>query len=139
MKTKLLLLLFISAFIAACANKNDKSQAETEGKPDMHTAQIALDYAGTYKGVLDLGTPDSVTVTLKENSYTVSTKAAQGEGSIRRTLGKYSWNEEGNTITLEGVEDYNRFFVAENALILLDKDGNKPTADQAESRTLRKE
>ena len=48
------------------------------------------------------------------------------------------WNKEGNTITLEGEDKPNQYFVGENTLTQLDIDGNKIKGEIEEDYILRK-
>lgn len=120
----------LAAFVfTACQNQ---SSGKTE---DGHNAQNALDYEGTYKGLLGEA-KDTLTIQLKENSFVIMVK--DSAGNIQRTLGKYSWNKEGNTVTLEGAGENNRFFVGENTLLLLDQEGKRPLPGEQEKRMLHK-
>ena len=61
-------------------------------------------------------------------------------GSVYQTHGKFKWNEKGNTITLTPAHNTQgtQYFVGENLLTQLDKQGNKVTGDNASRYVLSK-
>ncbi len=125
--------------LSACGNDRQKNTGETQQTEvgEEHNAQNSLDYQGIYKGTIALnGSIDSLTIQLDEKSYVKMVKDSIGD--IERMLGTYTWNKAGNTITLEGAGEQNQFFVGENTLLLLDKEGKKPPTDQQASLTLQK-
>lgn len=134
MKKKYWIIMPASALLilSGCGYKSEKPTDEVEQTEvsDVHNARNSLDYLGIYKGILTFGNDSgySVTIELKEKTY--AKMVVDPEGNILRTLGSYSWNKEGNTVTLQGNNGQNQFFVGENTLFLLDKDGKKPSPDQ---------
>jgi hypothetical protein len=53
--------------------------------------------------------------------------------------GDFEWDDDGNIITLLGIDPPNQFFVAENKLIHLDADGQQIKGEMAERYTLIKQ
>lgn len=140
MKKKYLMMMVVTVLaLSACGNDRQKNTGETQQTEvgEEHNAQNSLDYQGIYKGTIALnGSIDSLTIQLDEKSYVKMVKDSIGD--IERMLGTYTWNKAGNTITLEGAGEQNQFFVGENTLLLLDKEGKKPPTDQQASLTLQK-
>lgn len=147
MRKNILLLLGASALLFACNNTNkttpevvtetiDSTSIEVV---DASNAQNALDYQGTYKGVLPTasGSGMEVTVVLGDSTYTKDISYI-GEKDKLSSKGKYTWNKEGNAITLVGDEKPNQYVVGENTLTQLDVDGNKITGAIADQYILKK-
>lgn len=149
MKTKIATLLILSLLIVSCAKK-EKGETTEEIVADSteivvndeHNAKNSLDYIGMYQGVVPCADCEGIETTLwiDEKNYVLFTnylgKKNKTESEFR---GVYVWNDEGNTIILEGIENTpNRYFVGENYLKQLDMDGNKIEGDLAESYVFQK-
>lgn len=108
---------------------------------DEHNAQDSLDYEGIYKGKFPTadGEGMEVTVELSENNYTQTVSYIGKENSTFTKTGKYTWNEAGDTITLNGANAPNQYFVGENKLIQLDMDGQMITGELADMYVLKKQ
>ncbi len=110
---------------------------------DEHNAKNSLDYQGTYKGTLPTASGEGmlVTIVLKDSTYTRNTEYIGKKDNNVIEKGKYTWNAEGNTITLDGVDakvSPSKYFVGENTLTQLDLDGNKIEGNTAELYILKK-
>ena len=110
---------------------------------DHHNARNSLDYPGEYTGVTPCANCEGImtTVTLTHEGTFTKTMEYMGneDDSEYRFEGEYSWNDAGNTITLEGIEDQpSQYFVGENMLVQLDMDGNRITGELAENYILTK-
>lgn len=110
-----------------------------------HNSRTSLDWDGIYRGVLPCGDCDGIHTTLalnKDLTYKVITKhAGKGDDAVEHS-GTFGWNEEGSAIELNelGSDDIpNRYFVGENTLTLLDKDGKRITGESADPYVLSKE
>lgn len=148
MKTNnLWFLVTIALFFAGCKSNNNDNQAKEEVKttaevPDMHNAQNALDYEGTYIGTLPTASGSGMKVTLsltRNGTYQKSIQYVEKPDETFDSEGKFTWNTAGNTITLEGEEKPNSYFVGENQLFHLDEDGERVTGDLANQYILRKQ
>lgn len=152
---KSFIVLFAAVFLASCGgNKENKAETEevvtlttevvvasdTLGLPDESNAQNALDYVGTYKGVLPTasGSGMDVTITLSDTTYTKDVAYVGKKDKPTQTTGAYKWDSTGTIITLEGEEKPNQYFVGENTLTQLDVDGKKITGDIASQYMLKK-
>lgn len=139
-----ILTIGLAAF-AGCNEKNKKAQepvAATEQKaPDMHNSRNSLDYEGTYVGTLPCADCEGIKteITLGKDTYTKKmTYLGKPETNSFETSGKYSWNEAGSIITLDGEDEPDKYQVAENLLYSLDMDGNRITGDLADFYILTK-
>lgn len=112
----------------SCSTQTPKSST-TDNAPDAHTAQTALDWQGSYSGVLpcaDCGGIETE-LTLKDDLTYRLTKAYLGkEPVVKDTLvGTFSW--EGSNIKLTGINEGEGspwYKVEENKVRHLDLEGN---------------
>ena len=137
-------------FLASCGGNAKKEEVAEEivaneevvANPDPSSnAQNALDYEGTYKGLLPAANGEGIetTIVLGENDYTKEVLYVGKEKTPTKTSGKYKWDETGFIITLEGQDKPNQYFVSENTLTQLDTEGKKITGDIASKYILAKQ
>ena len=144
MKLYRLLPLFLCLILVGCSDqKKPSSNAEQEQTPpDIHTSQNSLDWEGTYTGTQPCASCEGIETALQihyDLSYELTIiYLGEDEPNTFETEGTFSWNEAGNTITLENEEVPNQYFVGENYLSKLDMDGNRVTGDLAEHYILSK-
>ena len=138
-------MLAVIVCISSLPNCKSSSQGITPSattSDTTHTSKTSVDWDGIYRGVLPCADCEGIetTITLgKDAHYTLRTRYLGTSDSIYETSGKFSWSEQGNSIRLENASmDANNFFVGENALTQLDKDGNKITGAMADKYVLRK-
>lgn len=143
---KKILLLFIPVLLSSCNNNTENRPQTIEDSVmpevivrDDHNARNSLDYKGTYRGTLptERGGGMEVVLTLREDTYIKDARYVQDSASFT-TRGSYTWNPAGNVITLVGDNEPNRYFVEENAIVQLDKNGNRVTGELESSYVLRK-
>lgn len=149
MKTKIMMLLVVFFFALSC-NKKDTTEADNETLNDSpevvindeHNAKNSLDYMGYYSGILPCADCEGIQteLILEEKGYVLKTMYLNvGNDKFFQHEGTYSWNEAGNTIILEGIDNGpSQYFVGENYLIQLDLEGNKITGDLADKYILNK-
>lgn len=142
---KLFILVAAAGLLSSCGGKKNveevvaKADSLATSFVDEHTAKISLDYIGVYKGELPAADAAEIKVTLTlEDSTYVRTSEYVGKKGTFEDKGSYSWNADGNTITLQGIDAPNQYFVGENTLTQLDIEGNKITGDLADKYILRK-
>lgn len=123
----------------------DTTGSVSPGVPDpAHNARNALDYHGIYEGTLPCASCEGIETRLSlypGQQYRLETVYKGRSEEVFVDEGRFSWNEAGNTITLEGVdaeERVNQYFVAENRLIKLDFEGDPITGELAEAYELDK-
>jgi copper homeostasis protein (lipoprotein) len=148
MKTKLLFSVFIISILFACQQKNtDKNVSEQDSLNkqviDHHNARTSLDYVGVYRGILPCADCPGIETILylnENDTYTLSTKYLERGVKVFENKGNYTWNKEGNTITLSNITSGpNMYFVGENTLTQLDMDGNKITGEIQDAFVLTKQ
>lgn len=133
--TRILAAAMLSLMMAACGREGAAppvSAPAASPPPDMHTSRLALDWAGTYEGVLPcvdcagtrvrLALEDGGSFTLHELSF--RSGAAESVQS-----GRFEWMPDGNAIRLDGAGGGRAFAVGEGRLILLGDDGSRPGPD----------
>ena len=152
---KTIILPFVSAVLlfTACNSSNDVKTNDTINVVDnttvvadtSHNSRNAVDWQGTYKGVLPCADCPGidVTLTLNENGTYVRESKYQGEKAAGTTPdkeeGSFTWSSDGQKITLNNVTDgNNQYFVGENLLYTLDANGNKIEGPLAENYILKK-
>ncbi len=141
--------------LAGCNNRQNNAQGRTAVMEedvtvvDTHNAQNSLDVNGTYSGTLPAGTFEGelpsasgpgmdVKITLSGDTYRKSIKYLNQPDTTFESTGRFTWDQNGSIITLQGEEAPNKYFVGENQLYHLDMDGNRITGDMADHYILRK-
>ena len=110
----------------------------------MHTSQIALDWAGTYEGVLPCADCEGIRTLLTityELTYELETQYLGRSEEVFKRSGAFSWDDLGRTITLEGIDpsyETNHYQVGEERLFKLDMDGNRIRGEFEERYVLNK-
>ena len=136
------------AFLS-CKESSKKQQASTEPPTtadsvitDGHNSANALDIEGEYKGTLPCADCEGIKTAIvltRDKTYIRHTTYLGKDVNVFEEKGVYSWNSEGNTITLSGIKNApNMYFVGENKLIQLDTEGNRITGNLADRYILHK-
>ncbi|MGF1724420.1 copper resistance protein NlpE [Photobacterium nomapromontoriensis] len=119
-------------------DENDLATIDT-----AHNARNALDWYGTYTGILPCADCEGIKTELvvnKDGTYTLTEMYLGKENATFEHEGAFNWNAEGNTIAIPGVSDNAiQYFVGENQLFRLDREGNRITGDLATHYTLKKQ
>src|SRR5262245_29146557 len=102
--TGMILLIASGSFFCKSPSKttNETTPADT------HNSQTSLDWDGIYQGVILCADCDGIQKTVylnKDGSYKLKVKylGKQDKDSIMEYSGKFSWNDKGNTITLNDI------------------------------------
>ena len=136
--------VYACLLIAAC-NSNKKSTdnttiaADTE-VTDMHNAENALDYDGTYTGTFPAADCPGINITLtlnKDKTFTLVSEYIDRKDATFTDKGNYTI--EGNLITLQNGTEKNYYKVGENTLTALDRDKQEITGELAEHYILHKQ
>ena len=141
---KRLILVLLSLMVLGCVQKKQQTDPEApQSIPNGHTSQNSLDWNGTYSGVLPCASCEGIETSLtlnEDDSYSLR-MTYLGEDALNRydAEGSFSWNEAGNTITLENEEAPNQYFVGENYIAKLDSNGHRVTGDLANRYILQKD
>ncbi|WEM45081.1 copper resistance protein NlpE (plasmid) [Photobacterium sp. DA100] len=108
-----------------------------------HSARNALDWDGTYTGILPCADCEGIKTELivkKDGTFILTEVYLGKEDNIFEYEGSFNWNNAGNTIALPGAgDDSVQYFVGENQLFRLDQEGNRVTGDLADHYVLRKQ
>lgn len=140
-------LIVIAAMVIiglACGRQSSEQSASEEisGEfQDMHNARISLDYVGSYSGVLPCADCEGIhteVILVDESQFIRKTQYMGKDDMVFEESGIYNWDDAGNTITLEGAETPNRYFVSENRIFHLDLDGNRIEGELADMYILGK-
>lgn len=136
-------LLLLLSYIGCNSTKqkvDGSSNHTTNDIPDSHTSENALDWEGSYQGVLPCADCEGIKTTIKLNrdlSYNIKDEYLGKKDGVFESQGTFKWNDGGQKIILSD-SDRNNYFVGENRLIQLDASGNKITGDLANLYVLNK-
>jgi heat shock protein HslJ len=140
--TKPLLIFLLITLACAPTAKTQDSQAIQIPKGD--NSRTSLDWPGVYTGTLPCADCKGIQINLKIEanlSYSLRRKFIGKSDSVYTSGGTFSWNAEGNEITLAAsgnATPRTSYFVGENTLTQLDANGEKIAGPLAEKYTLRK-
>jgi len=146
--------LFLALLWTACGTNSKEGQrdgvkSDTEmatdaqnPPPDGHSSRIALDWNGTYQGVIPCADCEGIetTITLFSTGKFKRTQKYLGkDGKLFVEEGDFQWNEQGSAITIASEDGSTQMYqVGENILFHLDQKGNRITGDLAENYQLKK-
>ncbi|WP_158859013.1 copper resistance protein NlpE N-terminal domain-containing protein [Lunatibacter salilacus] len=119
-----------------------KNITSSPALPTGDTSELSLDWAGSYTGIVPCADCEGIATTIQlaqDRTYRMSTiyQGKSEEPFVQE--GTFSWNAQGNKITLNGIENgADQYLVGENILFQLDLEGNRITGNLAENYQLRK-
>jgi uncharacterized lipoprotein NlpE involved in copper resistance len=119
------LLLAAAIGLAGCMPRNEPAAKA----PDMHNSRNALDWAGTYEGVLPCADCPGIKTRLvlaADGGFELSTQALDRQGAPQTSRGRFSWNAAGSDIQLDAAGSGQQFRVGEGRLLQFDRDGTAP-------------
>jgi Uncharacterized lipoprotein NlpE involved in copper resistance len=156
MVKKISAILIVALFIG-CSQKTQKAEEDysatiekeqnvfvSESKVDYHTANVSLDYMGTYKGIFPCADCDGLKVEIVLGEDGLFTRTIRHGIDVTKEItkesGSFVWNKEGNAVTLVGAGAYlsNRYFVGEDRLFQLDSEGNRVIGEKSDDYILTK-
>lgn len=143
MKFVLSSLLFV-VVLSACSNEEKTAEKTTETTTefqDEHTAKNSLDFIGEYGGVLpcaDCAGIRTILVLNADETWVQKSLYADKSDEVFKTQGTFKWNDAGNEIILSEKTEVARFFVTEDAIIQLDKEGKRITGELEDQYRLTK-
>jgi uncharacterized lipoprotein NlpE involved in copper resistance len=124
--TRLCFVLAVAAALGACAPLAETPAAKV---PDMHNSRNALDWAGAYEGVLPCADCPGIKTRLvlqADGQFELSTQYIDRQVAPQTARGRFSWNGDGSSITLDGAGAGQQFRVGEGRLLQLNRDGSAP-------------
>ncbi len=143
MRSILLIAIVVSGIFSVNACKEKESAViESMDMPvaDEHTSQNSLDWNGTYSGTLKGldGETFSVDLSLElDGMYAIELEEENKSDIVKRN--KFNWSKDGRTIELFDVNEiYNKFFVGEDILVQLNKNGELPATEERDLYQLNK-
>lgn len=150
MKKIILFSLVLSTFVACnSTSKSDKNETsstttqETIVEADSHNAKNSLDYYGIYEGITPCADCEGIKVTVtlnKDETFTIKNVYLKNGKEIQPSefTGKFTWNDKGSIITLNGVKDVpSYFFVGEGNLTIIDSEGKDINPEMIDNYTLK--
>ncbi len=126
------LVMFLFTF-TACENEPKSSTK------DEHTAETALDYEGTYKGILPCADCPGIATTLvinKDKTFEYNYTYVESEDQIHHYTGQYTIKD--NILTIKADDEPINFFVGESMVIFMGKETKPNTGELAEYYELKK-
>ena len=127
----------------SCNSKKNNTEASSDENLEIQMSESskdALDWDGTYEGVLPCadceGIETSITLN-KDLTYTIKDNYLGKKDGVFESKGTFKWSDDGQKITLSEA-DRHPFFVGENALTQLDDSGNIIEGDLASLYILNK-
>ncbi|MCH7331626.1 copper resistance protein NlpE [Acinetobacter modestus] len=157
MKKSIIAISLASLVLVACNKTENKKVEEQTPTPatseavseapvadTAHTAENALDWNGTYKGILPCADCEGIKTELELNSdktYEIKeTYLGKGDGKPFESKGSFQFDSKNSSIIeLDKAGDSRKYFVAEGYLKALDMDGKEITGDLADKYQLKKE
>ncbi|MCH7328199.1 copper resistance protein NlpE [Acinetobacter modestus] len=155
MKKSIIAISLASLVLVACSKTENKkveeqTPATTEAVSEAtvadtaHTAENALDWNGTYKGILPCADCEGIKTELELNldkTYEIKeTYLGKGDGKPFESKGSFQFDSKNSSIIeLDKAGDSRKYFVAEGYLKALDMDGKEITGDLADKYQLKKE
>lgn len=137
MRLPLLLLLALTLGVTGCVPRKE-ADPNTASRPDAaHTSRNALDWAGVYEGALPCpdcaGTTTRLTLR-RDETFELATTPVNAPSRVVR--GRFTWQADGNAITLDAAGGGQQFVVGEGRVALLEA-GAAPGWPQPAQRTLK--
>lgn len=142
------LIALVAFTLVSCTNKNKQTENE-DGAPieqsmmDAHTSQISLDWAGIYEGTMPCADCEGIEIVIELNEdltyvvqYTYMGKP-ENENTFNNE-GPFTWNDDGNSISLQAESEPTQYKVGENHITLLNADGEVSTGELADMYVLKK-
>ena len=155
MKKSIIAISLASLVLVACSKtENKKVEEQTPATTETvseatvadtaHTAENALDWNGTYKGILPCADCEGIKTELELNSdktYEIKeTYLGKGDGKPFESKGSFQFDSKNSSIIeLDKAGDSRKYFVAEGYLKALDLEGNEITGDLADRYQLKKD
>lgn len=120
------LALALAVGMSACMPRQ-----EPAALPDAaHNSRNSLDWAGTYEGVTPCADCPGIRMQLTlqaDGRYQLRTQYLERQVAPTSVTGRFSWNADGNAITLDAAGSGQQFRVGEGRLLQMNRDGSAPS------------
>ena len=143
-----LLISFLAFTLVNCTNQNKQTINEDatpmeQSMMDAHTSEISLDWIGVYVGTTPCADCEGIEtmIELKEDNYYISHYKYLGKSGDENEVtheGPFTWNDDGNSISLQAEGLPTQYKVGENHIILLNADGELNKGELADLYVLKK-
>jgi heat shock protein HslJ len=133
------IVLVLAAVVAGCMPRKEDGDPAMAKRADMHTSQNSLDWAGVYEGVLPCADCPGIQTRLTlshDETYELSSLYLDRDKTPRVVRGRFSWQSNGNAITLDAQRGGQQFAVGEGRVALLEA-GAAPAWPQPAQRVLK--
>lgn len=135
MKLQILALTVLTLTLASC-KKEVKTETATPvatvdsitTTPDMHTSENALDWNGTYEGIIPCADCPGIETKLtlnEDKTFELSVLYQDQEKKPTVSKGLFTFDTTGNIITLDKAGNNTSYKVKEGCLSMLDADGKE--------------
>ena len=145
---KFRLLIALLAFtLMSCTNQSKKQTDETttidEKMVDSPTSEMSLDWAGVYKGTLPCADCEGIEAMIElKKDYTFNAKFTylgnEDKAHSYTNKGTFTWDTNGQIISLVSVDETSQYKVDENQLTMLNANGEVNTGELADFYILKK-
>lgn len=122
------------------ANAAPTTAASMPVAADSHNTANAVDWVGSYSGVLPCADCDGIetTLTLMPNKTYTLTEHYRGNKDVFKTSGSFTWDAKGQQVILDKKGDNRRFFIGEKIAKEYTPEGEERTDELADDYILQK-
>jgi uncharacterized lipoprotein NlpE involved in copper resistance len=128
--TAALAALLLAAALGGCMPRAElQGEASAAAPVDGHNSRNALDWAGSYEGVLPCADCPGIKTQLVlhlDGRFDLSTQYLDRQVTPQTASGRFTWNSAGGAITLDAAGWGQQFRVGEGRLLQLNRDGTSP-------------
>lgn len=141
-KNKIILLsLLILALAISCNKSNDKEVKKELDTTETISTNSIIDWQGTYRGVIPCASCEgieTIIVLKSDTTYEKSERYLGEKAQIFIQKGKFEYIENESKIILNDENTKQFYLLLQDALIMLDPDGNRNTGELADDYILQK-
>lgn len=125
------ILFVLATALSACAQQKRPMTPSNFAiqKPDLHTSQNSLDWAGVYEGVLPCADCPGIKTRLtlnRDGTFTRVMQYLERRVAAETVSGRFTWQANGNVITLDEHGGGQQYSVGEGRVTLLSSGGGPP-------------
>ena len=141
-KNKIIFLsLLILALAISCNKSNDKEAKKGQDTTETISTNSVIDWQGTYRGVIPCASCEGIETIIVLKSDTTYEKSERYLGEKTQLFiqkGKFEYIENESKIILTDGDIKQSYLLVQDALIMLDSDGNRNTGELADDYILQK-
>lgn len=129
--------------LAACTTAPPADYSGAPASPDpTHSSRTALDWAGSYAGILPCADCPGIQTHLtlnQDGSYRQTTRYIDRQTEPASATGRFEWTYDGNHIQLDAAAGHAFYAVREGSLLRRYADGSWPQQDRIVTMSLHRE